>query len=241
MSVRGGHDGGAAKRRCDRRLRMHWRHEQLVLQMALAAALHHSRDVGPVTYNALRSQKTARGEATNNALRSWKNSLAGDTEFFSLFGAELSGKRPEAFAEHRLQDRVMLHGDHGSAWRGRQRRLRSWWRHEQQSVAMALSAAVLHSCDKVAAEEKYYGLRGQNTDKAEAAHHAPRRVATSAARGPELFQLFEEELSGARPPPLVEVRPQRRVQRHIVERIVDVLPMCLCDGEPTGDFALAPR
>ena len=29
-------------------------------EMALAAALHHSRDVGPVTYNALRSQKTAR-------------------------------------------------------------------------------------------------------------------------------------------------------------------------------------
>ena len=50
----------AAKRRRDRRLRMHWRHEQLTLRMALAAALHHSRDVGPVTYNALRSQKTAR-------------------------------------------------------------------------------------------------------------------------------------------------------------------------------------
>ena len=50
----------AAKRRRDRRLRMHWRHEQLTLQMALAAALHHSRDVGPVTNNALRSQRTAR-------------------------------------------------------------------------------------------------------------------------------------------------------------------------------------
>ena len=50
----------AAKRRRDRRLRMHWRHEQLTLRMSLAAALHHSRDVGPVTYNALRSQKTAR-------------------------------------------------------------------------------------------------------------------------------------------------------------------------------------
>ena len=50
----------AAKRRRDRRLRIHWRHEQLTLQMALAAALHHSRDVGPVTYNALRSQKIAR-------------------------------------------------------------------------------------------------------------------------------------------------------------------------------------
>ena len=50
----------AAKRRRDRRLRMHWRHEQLSLQMALAAALHHSRDVGPVTNNARRSQRTAR-------------------------------------------------------------------------------------------------------------------------------------------------------------------------------------
>ena len=50
----------AAKRRRDRRLCMHWRHEQLTLQMALAAVLHHSRDVGPGMYNALRSQKTAR-------------------------------------------------------------------------------------------------------------------------------------------------------------------------------------
>ena len=47
MSVHGDHGGGAAKRRRQRRLRMHWRHEQLTLQMAVAAALHHSRDVGP--------------------------------------------------------------------------------------------------------------------------------------------------------------------------------------------------
>ena len=60
MSVHGDHEGGAAWRRRQRRLRMHWRHEQLTLQMALAAALHHSRDVGPVSYPALRSQKTAR-------------------------------------------------------------------------------------------------------------------------------------------------------------------------------------
>ena len=51
---------GAAKRRRDRRLRMHWRHKQLTLQMALAATLHHNRDVGPVTYNALRSQRIVR-------------------------------------------------------------------------------------------------------------------------------------------------------------------------------------
>ena len=74
MSVHGDHEGGAAKRRRDRRLHMHWRHEQLALQMALAAALHHSRDVGPVTCITLRSQMT---------------SAAGDTEFFSLYEEEL--------------------------------------------------------------------------------------------------------------------------------------------------------
>ena len=109
VSVHGDHGSGAAKRRRDRRLRMHWRHEQLTLQMALAAALHHSRDVGPVSYNALRSQRTARAVATNNAMRSQKNSVAGDTEFFSLYEDELSGRRPEASAELRPQDCVKRH------------------------------------------------------------------------------------------------------------------------------------
>ena len=96
-------------RRRDRRLRMHWRHEQLTLQMALAAALHHSRDVGPVTYNALRSQKTARAEATNNALRSQMSSVAGDTEFFSLYEDELGGTRPDRLYEVRPQERDQRH------------------------------------------------------------------------------------------------------------------------------------
>ena len=60
MSVHGDHGSGAAKRRRDRRLRMHWRHEQLTLQTALAAALPHSRDVGPVSHNTPWSQRTAR-------------------------------------------------------------------------------------------------------------------------------------------------------------------------------------
>ena len=89
MSVHGDHEGGAAKRRRDRRL--HWRHEQLTLQMALAAALHHSRDVGPVTYNALRSQMS---------------SVAGDTELFSLYEEELGGTRPDRLYEVRPQGRV---------------------------------------------------------------------------------------------------------------------------------------
>ena len=75
-------------------------------------------------------------------------------------------------------------GEHGAAWRRRQRRLRSWWRHEHQSVAMALSAAAHHSFDKVAAGEKYDGLRAQITDRAgEAANRALWRQKSKSSRG----------------------------------------------------------
>ena len=50
---------GAAKRRRERRLRSMLRHEQQTVAMELAAALHHSRDVGPGTHVGLRAQKTA--------------------------------------------------------------------------------------------------------------------------------------------------------------------------------------
>ena len=84
---------------------------------------------------------------------------------------------------------TLLHGEHGAAWRQRQRRLRSWWRHEQQSVALALSAAAHHSYDKVAAGAKYDGLRAQTTDRAgEAAHRAPRRQRTRAAGEVVIFE-----------------------------------------------------
>ena len=89
---------------------------------------------------------------------------------------------------------MLLHGEHGAAWRRRQRRLRSWWRHEQQSVARALSAAAHHSFDKVAAGEKYDGLRAQTTDRAgEAAHRAPRRQRSRAAGDVVFFELFDED------------------------------------------------
>ena len=112
MSLHGDHEGGAAKRRRDRRLRMHWRHEQLTLQMALAAALHHSRDVGPVTYNAPRRQKTARAEATYDALRSQTTSVAGDTEFVSrgLTGlrGQAAGTGPAAHRGTERRHRALL-------------------------------------------------------------------------------------------------------------------------------------
>ena len=109
----------AAKRRRDRRLRMHWRHEQLTLRMALAAALHHSRDVGPVTYNALRSQKTARAwEEEENEMYFATGQMtppprAAAAEYYPLTpGAEAggvlaAGGRPSPLVEVRPQDRVL--------------------------------------------------------------------------------------------------------------------------------------
>ena len=43
---------------------------------------------------------------------------------------------------------MSLHGDHGAAWRRRQRRLRSWWRHEQQTVAAVLATFQHHSAPR---------------------------------------------------------------------------------------------
>ena len=105
---------------------------------------------------------------------------------------------------------MSLHGEHG-AWRRRQRRLRSWWRHEQQSVAMALSAAA-------------HGPRAQKTDRAgEAANKALRRQKSKAAGDAVFFELFDEDTAGVRPGVLAEPRPQERVQRHTLEHIVDLV------------------
>ena len=117
---------------------------------------------------------------------------------------------------------MSLHGDHGSAWRRRQRRLRSWWRYEQQSVAMALSAAAHHSFDKVAAGEKCYRPRAQKTDTVrEAANKDLWRQKSKAAGDAVFFELLDEDTAGVRPGVLVEPPPQERVQRHTMEHIVD--------------------
>ena len=50
----------------------------------------------------------------------------------------------------------------GAAFRRRQRRLRSWLRHERQSVAMELAAALHHSRD-ARSEVVHVALRGQKT------------------------------------------------------------------------------
>ena len=54
------------------------------------------------------------------------------------------------------------HGSSGSAKRRRQRRLRSWLRHERQTVALELAAALHHSRD-ARSEVSHEALRGQKT------------------------------------------------------------------------------
>ena len=97
--------------------------------------------------------------------------------------------------------------DGSSAWRSRQRRLRSWWRHEQQSIAMALAAAQHHSAPKSAGPVSHNVPRNQNTAREET----------------EFYAMSEDSdvVGGGRPPSLVEVRPQERVQPHTMEHIVD--------------------
>ena len=51
--------------------------------------------------------QAATAEAANNALRSQKTSVTGDTEFFSLYEEELRGTRPDRLAGVRPQVRVL--------------------------------------------------------------------------------------------------------------------------------------
>ena len=87
------------------------RHERMSVAMALAAATHHSAQRGEWRdwYEAPRGQRTASAEATYDALRSQTTSVAGDTEFFSLFEEELGGSRPDRLSEVRPQGRVQRH------------------------------------------------------------------------------------------------------------------------------------
>ena len=117
---------------------------------------------------------------------------------------------------------MLLHGDHGAAWQRRHRRLRSWWRHEQQSVAMALSAAAHHSYDKVAAGEKYDGLRAQKTDRAEeAANQALRRQKSKADA--VFFELFDEDTAGVRRGVLAEPTMEHIVDFVCCAPVVQIL------------------
>ena len=88
-----------------------------------------------------------------------------------------------------------------AAQRRKQRRLRSWWRHEQQSIAAVLATVSHHSHSKV--DTANAALRGQKI---------------GSEVGPaEFFELFSDDgrpTGRVRPAALFEPRPQGEVQRH---------------------------
>ena len=108
----------------------------------------------------------------------------------------------------------------GSARRRRERRLRSWLRHERMTVRMELAAALHHSAFKGAMFETHDAPRSQKT--------------VNSKREAELFSLFEEELGGTRPDRLSDVRPQERVQRHTVEHLTDLVRFWWWNSWPTS-------
>ena len=104
-------------------------------------------------------------------------------------------------------------------------------RHEQQSIRMALAAALHHSSGRVHAG--YGAPRGLKTatrareEGHEDKHDARRRQMPPPPQA--FFQLFDEEDAdkGMRPASLAEPRgPQERVQLRTVEHIADVGPWC---------------
>ena len=110
----------------------------------------------------------------------------------------------------------------GAAWRRRQHRLRSWWRHEQQTVAAVL-ATLQHQCPTGTED-------GQDRGGArEELHAALRKMPPPQAAGAQHFAMDAGEDVGeapaaGRPAPLLKVLPQERVQQRTVEQIVDPLP-----------------
>ena len=100
----------------------------------------------------------------------------------------------------------------GAAMRRRQRRPRSWWRHEQQSIAAALATYSHHNAQR---------LKTARAGKWGSEQNYTATIRNTPTPHPELFDLsLDEEPGLARPDRLFEVRPQERVQRHTVEQII---------------------
>ena len=93
--------------------------------------------------------------------------------------------------------------ERGAALRRRQRRLRSWWRHEQQTVAAVLATVTHHSHSKVGTA--YDAPRGQ------------KNVTSTRVRPAEYFELSSDDgrpTGRERPAALLEPWPQEKTERH---------------------------
>ena len=105
------HAHGAAWRRRQRRLRQHWRHEQLTLQMVLATVEHHSHGAPRSLTTATRTRVEER--ELHTAPRRQEPPQPAGTQFFTMLDEdsdvpELGGGRPVSMTEPRgPQERVL--------------------------------------------------------------------------------------------------------------------------------------
>ena len=101
----------------------------------------------------------------------------------------------------------------GAAQRRKQRRLRSWWRHEQQSIAATLATSLNHSSR---------GHRKARAGEEESELKCTAKFRTSPPPQPVLFSLYDEEPGGWRPASLAEPPgPQERVPQRTVEPMLE--------------------
>ena len=112
-----------------------------------------------------------------------------------------------------------------AAQRRRERRLRSWYRHEQQTVRMALASKTHHSALRRPTMARTGGW--ERWERAVLHGHVSEHPTPQAA-GTEYFSLDVEDVpaAGSRPDRLSAVSgPQERVLRRTVEQIVDCVPV----------------
>ena len=108
--------------------------------------------------------------------------------------------------------------------------MRSWLRHEQQSIRMALATVMHHSYSRVHTES---GAPRSQTSATRARGGGERDEEKYTAKfrktppsQPELFTLYEEEPGGGRQASLAEPQgAQEQLRRCRVEQIVD-MPFC---------------
>ena len=117
----------------------------------------------------------------------------------------------------------------GVARRRRERRMRSWFRHEQQSIRTAMATVLHHSYDRVHTE--YGAPRSQTT----ATRTRERRESNGTKYTAKIrktppsqafFQLYDEEGAerGMRPGSVLDLVPQGRVQQRTVEHRIGACP-----------------
>ena len=118
-----------------------------------------------------------------------------------------------------------------AAQRRKQRRLRSWWRHEQQSIAAALATSSLRGQKKARAREEDYELHGQGPEDSSSQAGALQPVRRRARRRAacQTDTVVPEQVIEVPKITSTDVIPQLAVLRvpQMAEQLVD---------EPTPSF-----